>query len=97
MVACVLLALLLLLLLYPSYTQRTVCVNLRPASKLQLDCTPTMHCSMQCINWLDLGRDTVPTWLANAITERWFFPALVKRLRRYTEQHGLAAPGAWAA
>lgn len=52
---------------------------------------------MQCINWVDLGRDTVPTWLANAITERWFFPALVKRLRRYTEQHGLAAPGAWAA
>ncbi|KAI7835789.1 hypothetical protein COHA_010309 [Chlorella ohadii] len=52
---------------------------------------------MQCINWLDLGRDTVPTWLANAVTERWFFPALVKRLKRYTEQHGLAAPGAWAA
>ncbi|PSC67129.1 endonuclease Exonuclease phosphatase [Micractinium conductrix] len=27
---------------------------------------------VKMINWLDLGRDTVPTWLANGITERWY-------------------------
>lgn len=51
-------------------------------------CSATLR---QMINWLDLGRDTVPPWLANTITERWFFQGLMRRLRRYTAQHGLTA------
>lgn len=47
---------------------------------------------MQMINWLDLGRDTVPTFLANGVSERWFFPALMQRLRRHTRAHGLETP-----
>ncbi|KAL4422524.1 hypothetical protein ABPG75_008721 [Micractinium tetrahymenae] len=44
---------------------------------------------LQMINWLDLGRDTVPVWLANAVTERWFFQGVDRRLRRYLSRHGL--------
>lgn len=35
----------------------------------------------------------VPTWLANGITERWYMQALLRRLRRYTANHGLVPPG----
>lgn len=39
------------------------------------------------------GLPQVPTWLANAVTERWYMQALLRRLRRYTSKHGLAPPG----
>ena len=43
------------------------------------------------LNWLDLGRDTVPPALANLITERWYMQALLGRLRRHARSHGLPA------
>ncbi len=53
--------------------------------------TPHMlPASPQMINWLDLGSTkkynaaNVPPWLANAVTERWYFQALMRRLRKHT-------------
>lgn len=48
-------------------------------------------CRLQMINWIDLGRNTVPPKLLNAITTRWYFQALRRRLERYIKAHGLDA------
>lgn len=38
------------------------------------------------VNWLDLGANTVPPLMANAVTERWYFQALMRRLNRHLQQ-----------
>jgi hypothetical protein len=40
------------------------------------------------VNWLDLGGNTVPPLVANAVTERWYFQALMGRLNRHLRERG---------
>ncbi|GBF99101.1 hypothetical protein Rsub_11910 [Raphidocelis subcapitata] len=46
---------------------------------------------LEMVNWLDLGANTVPPLIANGVTERWYFQALMRRLNRYIDENGLAA------
>lgn len=48
-----------------------VCAACRPVQRRQSLPVPLVCFLYQMVNWLDLGRDTVPPWLANTITERW--------------------------
>ncbi|KIZ06461.1 hypothetical protein MNEG_1495 [Monoraphidium neglectum] len=45
---------------------------------------------LQMVNWLDLGANTVPPLVSNAVTERWYFPGVVRRLNRHLRERGLA-------
>ncbi|GAB4824195.1 hypothetical protein N2152v2_011241 [Parachlorella kessleri] len=42
---------------------------------------------LQMVNWLDLGGNTVPEWIANLVTERWYFQGAMRRLHTYIAQH----------
>eukprot|EP00887_Chlorella_sp_A99_P001553 scaffold8.g1553.t1 len=50
-------------------------------------------CRLQMINWIDLGRNTVPPKLLNAITTRWYFQALRRRLERMGSAVADSLPG----
>lgn len=45
---------------------------------------------LQMINWLDLGANTVPHLVANAVTERWYFQGMMRRLNEIIQRNGLA-------
>jgi hypothetical protein len=65
---------------------------LQPAGWLLLNQLPIRlnFAPCQMVNWLDLGANTVPPLVSNAVTERWYFPGVVRRLNRHLRERGLA-------